>query len=63
MTEPGETESILKHFMRETDFSRWGLANAVTRTANDTKGLRQVACGEVMSSYGGPLQLSLCSLF
>ena len=31
----GETESILKHFMQETDFSRWGLANAVTRTAED----------------------------
>ena len=30
-----ETESILKHFMQDADFSRWGLANAVTRTAED----------------------------
>ena len=30
-----ETESILKHFMQDSDFSRWGLANAVTRTAED----------------------------
>ncbi len=29
----GETDSILKHFMKDADFSRWGLANAVTRTA------------------------------
>lgn len=31
-----ETESIIKHFMQDADFSRWGLANAVTRTAEDT---------------------------
>lgn len=31
----GETEAILKHFLRANDYSRWGLANAVTRTAND----------------------------
>lgn len=30
-----EVESVLKHFMRDGDFSRWGLANAVTRTAED----------------------------
>lgn len=31
-----ETEGILKHFMQDADYSRWGLANAVTRTAEDT---------------------------
>ena len=30
-----ETQSVLKHFMQDADFSRWGLANAVTRTAED----------------------------
>ena len=30
-----ETDAILKHFMQAGDYSRWGLANAVTRTAND----------------------------
>ena len=30
-----ETEAILEHFMQAGDYSRWGLANAVTRTAND----------------------------
>ena len=30
-----ETESILKHFMQDADFSKWGLANAITRTAED----------------------------
>lgn len=30
-----ETDSILEHFMQSGDFSRWGLANAVTRTAHD----------------------------
>lgn len=31
-----ETDSILKHFLQDADFSRWGLANAITRTAEDT---------------------------
>ena len=30
-----ETDGILKHFMQDADFSRWGLANAVTRSAED----------------------------
>ena len=32
-----ETDAILKHFIRDSDFSRWGLANAVTRTAEDSE--------------------------
>ncbi|MCA9840261.1 MAG: DUF932 domain-containing protein [Trueperaceae bacterium] len=32
----GELDSILNHFMQDNDFSRWGLANAVTRTAEDS---------------------------
>ncbi len=31
-----ETESILEHFLQDADFSRWGLANSVSRTANDS---------------------------
>jgi hypothetical protein len=31
----GEMEAMLAHFLREADFSRWGLANAVTRSAQD----------------------------
>lgn len=32
-----EMDTILKHFMRDNDFSRWGLANAVTCTAEDVQ--------------------------
>ncbi len=31
----GEQSSILKHFLQGNHFSQWGLANAVTRTAQD----------------------------
>ena len=33
----GERKNLLRHFYAEDDFSRWGLANAVTRTAQDVK--------------------------
>jgi hypothetical protein len=31
----GETSSVLRHLIRGGDLSAWGLANAVTRTAED----------------------------
>lgn len=32
-----EHDSVLQHFLAGNDMSRWGLANAVTRTANDVE--------------------------
>lgn len=33
----GERGSVLKHFMQGNAFSQWGLANAITRTAQDAE--------------------------
>ena len=47
-----QTKCVLNHFIKDNDFSQWGLANAVTRTPED---LENYDTATIFEGIGGKI--------